>query len=148
MKSTFVSTSSVEGLSFPPHCMWKRWRPCLMAEWRQGIKHLESRGWPVRLPVRLPGMMTVVLTLGCHPLHPTWELASQIPTTSLTQSLSTNLTQSLTQPQTQPQPQPHKSHKPHKPENELPPIQCHNPIKPRENGVVEWHKSSSRQSLA
>ena len=45
-----------------------------------------------------------------------------------------------TQPQTQPQPQ--------KPaESVLPPVECHNPIKPRENAVVEWPKSLSRQSL-
>jgi len=29
----------------------------------------------------------------------------------------------------------------------LPPVKCHNPIKPRENAVVEWPKSLSRQSL-
>jgi hypothetical protein len=32
-------------------------------------------------------------------------------------------------------------------ESVLPPVQCHNPTKPRENAVVEWPKSLSRQSL-
>src|ERR1700735_54235 len=116
--------------------MWKRWRRCSMAEWPQGMRLLESHGWPVRLP----GTTNVVLTrlvIG----RALRELAFQISMTRSTQNLpSTSLNlqrtpqrtlQRTLKPSHIPTYKPHKLHKLHNPANELPPVQCHNPTRQR-----------------